>query len=128
MLNAFNVIGLGLTIGDALGAASVDSGGSNSGPANPMAGHDVALARRVDKLTMACMAMWELIRDQTTLTEEDLIAKMREIDLRDGSEDGKLTLRVRNCPACNRPVGPRSDQCLYCGADMPSETAFNKSL
>ena len=39
---------------------------------------------RLDKLLLVTRAMWELIRDQTSLTEEDLLAKVREIDLRDG--------------------------------------------
>ncbi len=86
------------------------------------------LSRRLDQLTLATMAMWELIRDKTALTEEDLIAKMQEVDLRDGKEDGKLVLGVKTCSACRRPANPRHAKCLYCGAKLEKDSAFEGAI
>lgn len=88
----------------------------------------IELANRLDQLTITTLAMWELIRDQTSLTEEDLIAKMQEVDLRDGKKDGKLVLGVKTCSACNRPANPRHTKCLYCGATFEKESAFEGAL
>ncbi len=82
------------------------------------------ISRRVDQLTLATMAMWELIRDQTALTEKDLLSKMEEIDLRDGKDDGKLVLGIKKCQACNRSVNPRHKKCIYCGVKLEKDSAF----
>jgi hypothetical protein len=76
-----------------------------------------SLEDRVDKLLLACTALWELLRDRTDLTEDDLLAKVQEVDLRDGQADGKITKTVKKCPACGRTMSPRHRQCLYCGAE-----------
>ncbi|MEM7254784.1 MAG: hypothetical protein AAF493_25510, partial [Pseudomonadota bacterium] len=52
------------------------------------------LERRVDRLTLAAQALWELLRDTTSLTDGDVFEKMEEIDLRDGRRDGKIGARV----------------------------------
>jgi hypothetical protein len=46
---------------------------------------------RVDQLLLVCAAMWELIREKTNLTEEDLINRVAMLDARDGVADGRLT-------------------------------------
>ncbi len=86
------------------------------------------LSYRLDQLTLATMAMWELIRDQTSLTEKDLLSKMEEIDLRDGKETGKLAHGVKTCKSCNRPINPNHKKCLYCGAKSEKDFAFEGAL
>ena len=44
---------------------------------------------QLDRLTLVCQAMWELLRERTGLTESQLLAKVTEVDLRDGKLDGK---------------------------------------
>ena len=87
-----------------------------------------AAEQQVDRLTLVCMAMWELLSAKTDLTEDDLIAKVREIDLRDGVEDGKLTVQGKQCPSCNRVMSRRHSRCLYCGAEDLQSTAFDPLL
>ena len=79
---------------------------------------------RIDKLTLICMAMWELLRDNTKFTETDLMAKVQEIDLRDGVPDGKITATVSKCPQCNRTMNPRHQTCLYCGHEKLIDGVF----
>jgi hypothetical protein len=87
------------------------------------------LASRVDRLTLACVAMWELLREQTQLTDEQLLEKVREVDLRDGQLDGKISNKqLRRCQQCDRVMSPRHARCIYCGADNPTFCAFDGAM
>jgi len=83
-----------------------------------------ALKERFEELALACAAMWSLLEEKTSLTQEDLFAKIREIDLKDGVADGKMTRTVKNCPACGRTMSARHKKCFYCGALELKETPF----
>lgn len=83
------------------------------------------LEDRLDRLSLVCMAMWSLIRDKTNLTEQDLLDRVRLIDLLDGQEDGKATRTVSKCTACGRPMHPRHKKCIYCGDAKLVESAFD---
>lgn len=83
------------------------------------------LEERLDKLTLICMSMWELLRDNTKFTEADLLAKVQELDLRDGVADGKVTQTVSKCPKCSRTMSPRHKRCLYCGYEQLMNNAFD---
>ena len=83
------------------------------------------LEDRVDRLSLICMAMWSLMRDKTSLSEEDLMERVRMIDLMDGTEDGKATRTVMKCTKCNRPMNPRHKKCLYCGSEKLIQSAFD---
>jgi hypothetical protein len=82
------------------------------------------LEERVDRLTLVCAAMWELIRQRTKLTEADLTEQMAIIDARDGSADSKITPK-RTCGKCQRPLMGRNRKCLYCGYESPMQSAFD---
>lgn len=84
-----------------------------------------SLEDRLDRLLLVCTALWELLRDRTELTEEDLLAKVQEVDLRDGQADGKISRTVKKCPACGRTMSLRHRQCLYCGQTDLTSGAFD---
>ncbi len=81
---------------------------------------------RIERLSLVCMAMWSLIQDKTKLTEEDLMERVRMIDLMDGTEDGKASQTVQKCHACGRTMSPRHQKCLYCGAQKLAQSAFDR--
>jgi hypothetical protein len=83
------------------------------------------LDARVDKLLLVCRSMWELVRDNTSLTEDDLMNKVLELDLRDGVADGKMQQGVQNCSHCGRAMSPRHARCLYCGREDVTNEAFD---
>jgi hypothetical protein len=73
------------------------------------------LRHQVERLTLLNQAMWELIRGKAGLTDADLERMAREIDLRDGQEDGKMGGGAVKCPTCNRVSNAKHYKCLYCG-------------
>jgi hypothetical protein len=82
------------------------------------------VSARIDSLALTCQAMWELIRERTNLSDEDIEARMQEIDLRDGREDGRMHTPVFECSECGRKVSSRHQRCLYCGAEFDPNHLF----
>jgi ribosomal protein S27AE len=83
---------------------------------------------RLDKLTLVCLAIWEILKEKGGLTDEELTERVKQIDLRDGVADGKVTRTVAQCPKCKRVMSPRHNRCLYCGAQKLNVTAFDGIL
>lgn len=84
-----------------------------------------ALEERVEKLSLVCMAMWSLLQDKTGVTEEQLLERVKTLDLMDGVADGKATRTISKCTRCKRVMAPRHRRCLYCGAERLVESAFD---
>ena len=83
------------------------------------------LQAQVEQLTLVCMAMWSLVREETNLTEDDLIKRVRDLDLFDGVPDGRVTPQIAKCSGCNRVMSPRHKKCIYCGKDRLILSAFD---
>lgn len=86
-----------------------------------------ALKRKADTLTLACQALWEIVRSQAGISDEVLLAKMQEIDARDGRLDGKISGTLVPCPTCGRNGNAARKTCLYCGTEMPVRHVFEKA-
>ena len=80
-----------------------------------------ALERRNETLSLACQALWELLCESGGMNDETLFRKMQEVDLRDGTADGKITPRPITCPACRRNSRSGRMTCVYCGASLPGQ-------
>ncbi len=81
----------------------------------------------VERLMLITEALWELLREEHGCTDEQLIAKITEIDLRDGKLDGRVSTKAqpRACPQCGRVIMRDRTQCAYCGAEAgPSGEPF----
>ena len=76
------------------------------------------------RLTLVNAAMWSLLKDRTGLTDAQLNTRIRDIDLRDGVEDGKITPNVQTCQKCGRTMAPRHKQCIYCGGERLATSPF----
>lgn len=83
------------------------------------------LSRRLDRLALVSHAMWELLREHTSLTDDDIRAKVVQIDKSDGIRDGKITPRVSVCSQCGRPLNTTTSICPYCSEDNPKHKVFN---
>ena len=78
------------------------------------------LQDQIDHLSMVCLAMSELL-EEIGFNKEMLLAKIQEIDLRDGKLDGKYTPSI-DCSGCGRTLAPRHVTCLYCGTRVKSQS------
>ena len=83
-----------------------------------------ALQVRFDKLKLVTMALWTFLRDEKGITEDQLMARVKEIDAFDGSADGKLKLVVRKCGKCGKALNPKFEKCLYCGFVTAASSIF----
>ena len=82
------------------------------------------LERQVERLTLASLALAQVLRDRLGVKESDIEAVVRDIDLSDGKLDGRLSqpVQVKRCEGCERVNGPQRHTCLYCGKSLPQES------
>jgi hypothetical protein len=83
------------------------------------------LQRHVERLSLACQAMWELLREVSDLTEQDIEKKILEIDNRDGAPDGKIGMQQFDCPSCGRKTNSKRESCVICGAPIKRPYPFS---
>lgn len=84
------------------------------------------LKRKADALTIACQALWELVQSQSGLSDDVILGKIQEIDARDGSVDGKISVTLAMCPRCGRGSNAARKWCLYCGEPLPVQHVFGR--
>ncbi len=82
------------------------------------------LEHRVERLALACNAMWALLRNQAGITDRQLQEKIAQMDAADGV-DGQGRNLVQ-CPSCGRNVSPRRGKCMYCGNPCGGVSAFEE--
>ncbi|MGE5246226.1 MAG: hypothetical protein ACM3SQ_18525 [Betaproteobacteria bacterium] len=73
------------------------------------------LGAKVDRLALICRAMFELMQESGGASEDRLKAKITEIDLRDGTQDDRMTAKPKKCPKCDAMISPQFGRCLFCG-------------
>lgn len=78
------------------------------------------LQQQCERLTLAAMAIAELLRDRLGVTQAEIENKILEIDQRDGQEDGRFRPAPGSCPKCQHLNGVSRTQCLYCGNSLGS--------
>lgn len=76
------------------------------------------LDSKIDGLALICQALFEILRDKGGISQEEVEAKVAEIDLRDGRADGRIQGRPTKCPDCDRVAHTRQRVCMYCGAPI----------
>ncbi|MEZ5225386.1 MAG: hypothetical protein R2710_01585 [Acidimicrobiales bacterium] len=80
---------------------------------------------RFDRLRLATESMWLLVKETTGLTEEHLIQRIEQLDSSDGTIDGRRADRVSEC-SCGAMVNARAAICVFCGAEAPERTVFDR--
>lgn len=79
------------------------------------------LHQRVDRLILAVDAMWSLL-EENGYKDEDLLARIQEIDGADGRIDGKRSAQAGHCLECGAKVAPGLPACQFCGAEVAGGT------
>ncbi len=88
----------------------------DSGAAREASSQGRIVANELARLELVCEAMWNLMKEKTSLTDEDLLSEMARLDLMDGKADGKKDKGGPViCGKCDRPNSRRHDFCIYCG-------------
>ena len=78
----------------------------------------------LNRISLASQALWELLRSRVGITEAELLAKISEVDLRDGVKDGRMTAKLTTCSNCGRTLNTKSSRCIYCGAAASKQHVF----
>lgn len=84
------------------------------------------LEANLAKALLICETLWEFIREHHGLSDEQLREKIYEVDMRDGTLDGKHQRKAAECPSCGHMVSARHPACLYCG-QIIDESVFTIS-
>ena len=100
------------------------SSGRSKGPDAQPLGFLKELRQQVGRLRLTNQALWELLRDRLSLSDEDLVNKIHEVDVRDGHADGQLTEGGLRCPNCGRVSNAKHGKCLYCGQGFERTSLF----
>ena len=79
---------------------------------------------RIDRLVLLCEAMWELLTEETDLTEADLKARFTEVDERDGRANFRRQRVAHDCE-CGAKVPPVRVHCQFCGLPSQPATLFD---
>lgn len=80
----------------------------------------------VERLALISRAMWNLMQRTTALGEDDLIAEVLTVDAADGAVDGRMRSTAMACPGCQRNNSRKRARCLYCGEELPNDSAFDR--
>ena len=76
----------------------------------------------VERLLLITEALWGLLKEQHGYSDEDLIDRVEQIDMKDGRLDGRVkSTEPVKCLACDRPHNHRRLNCLYCGEQLPRD-------
>lgn len=99
--------------------------GEAGSQASRTAGELELLRQQVERMGLACQAMWELLSEKHGLTQQELEARIAEIDRRDGRLDGKMAVQTLVCPGCGSAVHSKRVTCVICGTAIPRPSTFH---
>jgi hypothetical protein len=106
-------------------AASAAAADVASGLGDSHQSHEIELLTyQVERLALACEAMWLLLSERLGVTGEQLAQRVHDLDAGDGTIDGRHTQLARHCPRCDAAVSADSPKCQFCGAEAPNTNPF----
>jgi uncharacterized protein with PIN domain len=78
----------------------------------------------LNRMALVSQAVWEVVSARLGIPESELLARISEIDMRDGLADGRMSAQVSNCSDCGRPVNTKRSRCIYCGTTIEKPHVF----
>ena len=73
----------------------------------------------IERLLMITEALWDILKEKHGYSDEELLRRVSNIDLRDGKLDGRVAPSPRPpCPKCGRALSKTRVKCIYCGTPM----------
>ena len=99
-----------------LGSAALRKSSSTASRVANLQGRLKMLEGNLAKALMINEALWDFIKQEHRLKDDDLNEKLYMIDMRDGQLDGKNQRSATvKCLDCGRGVSSRHCACIYCG-------------
>lgn len=78
--------------------------------------------RRIAQLELTMEALVRLLETKGGIERQELALMIQQVDLADGREDGRIgpdrTSSAPRCGTCARPLNPKREACIYCGAEI----------
>ena len=76
----------------------------------------------IERLLLITEGLWNILKAEHGYDDEELLRRVLEVDLKDGTIDGKVAAQTPgDCPDCARPLSRDRRYCLYCGEPTPVE-------
>ncbi len=79
---------------------------------------------RIDRLVLLVQAMWAMLREQG-FSDEQLAAKLAELDGADGAVDGVRAKRPTDCRSCGSKIAAGLRACQFCGETVPDAVTLD---
>jgi hypothetical protein len=111
---------MGYVMGERSAARAAAFARSAGGSAGTTAGEFHDINQRVDRLILVVDAMWSLLKD-SGWTDEQLRARLEELDLADGVADGRRTPKPAACGGCGSMVEVGRSTCAFCGVAVSDD-------
>ncbi len=74
---------------------------------------------QVERLYMIVEALWSLLKEEHGYTDDQLLKRVAEIDLKDGALDGRTApSQAPKCPHCGHTTSKSQMTCVFCGKPM----------
>jgi hypothetical protein len=73
------------------------------------------LERYVKKMALVNQALFEILQKKVGITDEELRRKVDEVDMRDGTSDGRYEASPLTCPKCSAKMTAGALFCPNCG-------------
>ena len=82
------------------------------------------LSQRVTQLALTCAAMWELLKKNAKVSEEDLKQQLDVLRANGVAPPGIASPDHVYCLSCDHKISPTATRCLYCGAAVTPQGAM----
>lgn len=84
------------------------------------------LENRYERMKLVTVALWQLLKAHTGLTDADLKQYIEKVDLADGKLDGKIGRKsgAMDCPGCSRRILKTAVTCPWCSKRLVTGNAF----
>jgi hypothetical protein len=77
------------------------------------------LQGELKRLSTATRAMWLLVKEKHGFSDDELLAKIDELNKAGAAADGwRAKEAAPTCPQCSRPLTHSQPKCLYCGQEI----------
>jgi ribosomal protein L32 len=85
------------------------------------------LKYKYEKLILVTEALWEIVKEHTKCTDEELKEKIKQIDMKDGKLDGKVAEPPpKKCKKCGQTMQNNRTVCIYCGTENKNDDVFKR--